>query len=139
MLALSDDHFAARPRTAATAPASSPFAATTQSRTRVRTSTRCSSWTIVIPAPSPAFMHQVASDATPTSPYAQMRIPFFAPEEMAATSSLNKRNYQSLADSIGFDSVVLKQRESDRALQSTAKARPVGSGTSSMIATGGEK
>lgn len=39
---------------------------------------------------------------------------YFEQREMDDYYKLAQRNFASLADSVGFDSVVLKQRESDR-------------------------
>ncbi|POY76824.1 hypothetical protein BMF94_0076 [Rhodotorula taiwanensis] len=67
-----------------------------------------------VPPPS-SLMHQVAP--TPTSPYSSMTVPtrsYFEQREMDDYYKLAQRNFASLADSVGFDSVVLKQRESDR-------------------------
>ncbi|GAA5966025.1 hypothetical protein JCM8115_004802 [Rhodotorula mucilaginosa] len=79
-------------------------------------------------------MHQLASDRTPTSPYANMSIPsysFFDRQEADELSQLNQRNYQSLADSVGFDSVVLKQRESDKAILAKERGVAISTSTSS--------
>ncbi|GAA5975636.1 hypothetical protein JCM10908_005226 [Rhodotorula pacifica] len=56
---------------------------------------------------------------------------FFDRQEAVELSQLNQRNYQSLADSVGFDSVVLKQRESDKAV--LAKARGIGQPSSPSL------
>ncbi|GAA5975683.1 hypothetical protein JCM10908_005241 [Rhodotorula pacifica] len=68
------------------------------------------------PVPPPSkLMTQISS--TPTSPYASMDVPtfsFFDRQEAVELSQLNQRNYQSLADAAGFDTVVLKQRETDK-------------------------
>lgn len=68
------------------------------------------------PVPPPSkLMEQLAS--TPTSPYASMEVPgfsFFQRQEAVELSQFNQRHYQSLAGSTGFDTVVLKQRESDK-------------------------
>lgn len=102
---------------------------------RLRFSTRCGLHTLPLPAPpSDLSMHQLASDRTPTSPYANMSIPsysFFDRQEADELSQLNQRNYQCLADSVGFDSVVLKQRESDKAILAKERGVAVSSSTSS--------
>lgn len=69
-------------------------------------------------------MHQSANDNTPVSPYANMNFSWGQGEREEATelSKFNHCSYQSLADSIGFDSVVLKQRESDKAVQEKMRA-----------------
>ncbi|KWU43382.1 hypothetical protein RHOSPDRAFT_35131 [Rhodotorula sp. JG-1b] len=54
---------------------------------------------------------------------------FFDRQEADDLSQLNKRNYQSLADSVGFDSVVLKQRESDKAILAKERGVAVSSST----------
>ncbi|GAA5867191.1 hypothetical protein JCM3774_002364 [Rhodotorula dairenensis] len=85
-------------------------------------------------------MHQLASDRTPTSPYANMSIPsysFIDRQEAVELSQLNQRNYQSLADSVGFDSVVLKQRETDKAV--LAKEHGIAASPSTLFASPGQK
>lgn len=56
---------------------------------------------------------------------------FFDRQEADELSQLNQRNYQCLADSVGFDSVVLKQRESDKAILAKERGVAVSSSTSS--------
>lgn len=105
---------------------------------RLRFSTRCGPYTsLSLPAPpSDLSMHQLASDRTPTSPYANMSLPsysFFDRQEAVELSQLNQRNYQALADSVGFDSVVLKQRETDKAI--LAKERGIAAPPSPSFAS----
>ncbi|BGP54548.1 hypothetical protein JCM8202v2_002134 [Rhodotorula sphaerocarpa] len=72
-----------------------------------------------VPSPTSLMLGSNSAAPTPATPYASMIVPsvgYFERQEMADHADLNQRNYKSLADTAGFDSVVLKQRESDRVL-----------------------
>ncbi|BGP38771.1 hypothetical protein JCM10450v2_002725 [Rhodotorula kratochvilovae] len=72
-------------------------------------------------------MHDLRTDGAPTSPYANMAIPFFDRGEASALSDLAGREYRSLAESVSTDGLVAKLREHDKAAMSQAKG---GSGLS---------
>ncbi|BGP57329.1 hypothetical protein JCM8202_002706 [Rhodotorula sphaerocarpa] len=84
-------------------------------------------------------MHQTAGESTsPVSPYANMTFAWNNHgdrEEADELARLNQRNYRSLADSVGFDSVVLKQRETDRAVQAKSRGIDVPSAAAAPLSS----
>ncbi|GAA6058077.1 hypothetical protein JCM3770_002251 [Rhodotorula araucariae] len=66
-------------------------------------------------------MHDLQGDGAPTSPYANMAIPFFDRGEANALSALAGREYRSLAETVSTDGLVAKLREHDKAALSQMK------------------
>ncbi|GAA5910335.1 hypothetical protein JCM8208_006013 [Rhodotorula glutinis] len=73
------------------------------------------------PPESPRRMHELRGDQAPTSPYANMSIPFFDRAEANSLSELAGREYRSLAESVSTDGLVARLRETDRAAMQKVK------------------
>lgn len=59
-------------------------------------------------------MHELQSDG-PTSPYANMSIPFFDRGESNALGEIASREYRSLSETVSTDGLVARLRENDKA------------------------
>ncbi|GAA5934905.1 hypothetical protein JCM3775_001674 [Rhodotorula graminis] len=73
------------------------------------------------PRESPRRMLEHRGDQGPTSPYANMSIPFFDRAEASSLSELAGREYRSLAESVSTDGLVARLRETDRAAMQKVK------------------
>jgi hypothetical protein len=60
-------------------------------------------------------MHQLQGDKSPSSPYANMDVPFFNRLESLDVLARREAEFRSLSENVAFEGLVVRQREQDKA------------------------
>ncbi|BGP30884.1 hypothetical protein JCM10296v2_002643 [Rhodotorula toruloides] len=87
---------------------------------RTRTSPRPTFEPVPLP-PVPQSMHQLQADQSPSSPYANMDVPYFDRRESLDVLAMREAEFRSLSENIAVEGLVVRQREQDKAYVQKAK------------------
>lgn len=87
---------------------------------RTRTSPRPTFEPLPLP-PVPQSMHQLQADQSPSSPYANMDVPYFDRRESLDVLAMREAEFRSLSENIAVEGLVVRQREQDKAYVQKAK------------------
>ncbi|PRQ73041.1 hypothetical protein AAT19DRAFT_15794 [Rhodotorula toruloides] len=66
-------------------------------------------------------MHQLQADQSPSSPYANMDVPYFDRRESLDVLAMREAEFRSLSENIAVEGLVVRQREQDKAYVQKAK------------------